>query len=42
VIQTVRAAQLVAKSGLLDGGGDASDDSTRRIAVPAFTPSGPR
>jgi len=36
VIQTVLAAQLVAKGNLLgDGGGDADD--VRKIAVPAFT-----
>ena len=43
VIQTVLAAQLVAKSGLLDGGGEgSSDDGARRIAVPAFTSAVPR
>src|SRR6202008_964037 len=36
VIQTVLAAQLVAKGNLL-GDGDSGDDATRRIAVPAFT-----
>ncbi|MFL5383822.1 MAG: hypothetical protein ACJ8GN_14980 [Longimicrobiaceae bacterium] len=44
VIQTVLAAQLVAKSGLLDGGGDAesAEERARRIAVPAFTAPVPR
>jgi len=41
VIQTVLAAQLVAKGGLLDGG-DGADDGSRRIAVPAFTGTVPR
>ncbi|HEX8907285.1 MAG TPA: hypothetical protein VF771_20705 [Longimicrobiaceae bacterium] len=36
VIQTVLAAQLVAKSGLLDGA-DSGGDSTPRIPVPAVT-----
>src|SRR3954462_12461199 len=36
VIQTVLAAQLVAKGNLL-GDGDGAEDATRRIAVPAFT-----
>jgi flotillin len=42
VIQTVLAAQLVAKGGLLDGGSPAAEaDATRRIPVPAVTvPSG--
>ena len=41
VIQTVLAAQLVARGGLLDGG-DGADDGSRRIAVPAFTGTVPR
>jgi flotillin len=36
VIQTVLAAQLVAKGGLLDGG-ESSGDGARRIPVPAVT-----
>jgi flotillin len=41
VIQTVLAAQLVAKGNLL-GDGDGADDGARRIAVPAFTGPVPR
>jgi flotillin len=41
VIQTVLAAQLVAKGGLLDGGDRAADEG-RRIPVPAFTAPVPR
>ena len=41
VIQTVLAAQLVAKGNLL-GDGDGADDGSRRIAVPAFTGTVPR
>lgn len=41
VIQTVLAAQLVAKGGLLDGGERAADEG-RRIPVPAFTGPAPR
>ena len=40
VIQTVLAAQLVAKGGLLDGGTDR--DEGKRIPVPAFTGAAPR
>jgi len=41
VIQTVLAAQMVAKGGLLDGGnGDGpAEDVTRRVAIPSFTPA---
>ena len=43
VIQTVLAAQLVAKGKLLgDDDGDAADEGLRRIAVPAFTTAAPR
>ena len=41
VIQTVLAAQLVARGNLL-GDGDGSEDGARRIAVPAFTGGVPR
>lgn len=41
VIQTVLAAQLVAKGGLLDGGERAADEG-KRIPVPAFTGPAPR
>jgi flotillin len=41
VIQTVLAAQLVAKGGLLDGGERAADEG-KRIPVPAFTGPLPR
>jgi flotillin len=41
VIQTVLAAQLVAKGNLL-GDGDGAEDPTRRIAVPAFSGPVPR
>jgi len=37
VIQTVLAAQLVAKGNLLGDGDGGDDDGARRIAVPAFT-----
>jgi flotillin len=41
VIQTVLAAQMVAKGGLLDGGNgsDGAEDGARRVAIPAFTPA---
>jgi flotillin len=43
VIQTVLAAQLVAKGNLLgDGDGAGSDDGAKRIAVPAFSGGVPR
>jgi flotillin len=43
VIQTVLAAQLVAKGNLLgDGDAGESSDDVRRIAVPAFTGPAPR
>ena len=43
VIQTVLAAQLVAKGNLLgDGDGDPGDEGLRKIAVPAFTTATPR
>jgi len=43
VIQTVLAAQLVAKGNLLgDGDGASADEGTKRIPVPAFTGGVPR
>ena len=41
VIQTVLAAQLVAKGNLL-GDGAGAEDGAKRIPVPAFTPAVPR
>ena len=40
VIQTVLAAQLVAKGNLLDGADSGSDDSARRIPVPVHGRTG--
>jgi flotillin len=39
VIQTVLAAQMVARGGLLDvgNGSDGAEDGARRVAIPAFT-----